>query len=113
MSLFESRERAFEAKFVQEEDLRFRACARRNRKLAAWAAERIALGADELAAYEQFILQAGTFYGDQGVRERLLHDLEKAGKPISEHRMRRMMDEGLAAEMASHLSARDVASARH
>ena len=43
MFLFETRERAFEAKFVQDKDLRFRACARRNHKLAAWAAERMAL----------------------------------------------------------------------
>ncbi len=107
MSLFETRERAFEARFAHDEDLRFRACARRNRKLAAWAAERRALCADEMVAYELFIIQLGAFYGDQGVRERLLHDLEKAGKPISEHRIRRMMDDGLAAEMAPPFRSRD------
>lgn len=113
MSLFESRERAFEAKFVQDEDLLFRACARRNRKLAGWAGERMDLDADELAGYELFVIQLGAFFGDKGVRERLLHDLDKAGKSISEHRIRRMMDEGLAAEIALPLGSRNAFGAPH
>ncbi|MDP2354695.1 MAG: ATPase inhibitor subunit zeta [Beijerinckiaceae bacterium] len=108
MSLFESRTRAFEAKFVHDEDVRFRARARRNRKLAAWAAERMSLSGDERAAYELFIIQLGVFYGDQGVRERLLHDLEKAGKPISAHRIRRMMDEELGEELTLPLRPHDT-----
>lgn len=113
MSLFESRERAFEVRFVQDEDLRFRACVRRNRKLAGWAGERMDLDADEIAGYELFIIQLGAFYGDRGVRERLLHDLDKAEKPISEHRIRRMMDEGLAAETALPLGSRNAFRAPH
>lgn len=96
MSLFENREQAFENLFAHEEDMRFRARARRNRKLAAWAAARMALPEDEAAAYESFIVGLGAYFADDGVRERILHDLERAGVGVSDHRLRRMMDELLA-----------------
>lgn len=100
MSLFENREQAFENLFAHEEDMRFRACARRNRKLAAWAAARMSLPEDEAAAYESFIVGLGAYFADDGVRERILHDLDRAGVGISDHRLRRMMDELLAQETA-------------
>lgn len=100
MSLFEDREQAFENLFVHEEDMRFRAAARRNRKLASWAGDRMGDSPRDAEAYASFIVRLGAFFGDDGVRARILHDLGAAGVPVSEHRIRRMMDEWLADELA-------------
>lgn len=47
---FEDRERGFEAKFVLDEELRFRLVARRDKLLAHWAASRLNLPAEDEAA---------------------------------------------------------------
>ena len=41
MTEFSKRENAFEAKFKLDEELRFKATARRNRLLGVWAAEQM------------------------------------------------------------------------
>ena len=51
MTLFDERERAFENLFAHEEELRFRALARRNNLLARWAAEQLDLRRSERHAY--------------------------------------------------------------
>ena len=42
-TMFEDREKAFEAKFAHDEELKFRALARRDKLFALWAANRLAL----------------------------------------------------------------------
>ena len=41
MNTFDERKKAFEAKFLQDEDLKFKLRARRNKRIAEWAAELI------------------------------------------------------------------------
>ncbi len=101
MSLFEERERAFERLFVHEEETRFRAAARRDRRLAQWASRRMDHGMADADSYANFIVRLGAYFGDAGVCERILHDLDAAGVAVSEHRLRRLMDEWLAEEMAA------------
>lgn len=96
MTLFEQREQAFERLFVNQEEMRFRAQARRNRKLAEWATERMDAPPEDREAYVSFIVRLGAWFGEEGVRERILHDLQRAGNPVSQHRLSRMMDELLA-----------------
>ena len=48
MTSFDERERAFEKKFALDEELKFRAEARRNRLLAQWAAEKLGLAGAEV-----------------------------------------------------------------
>ena len=43
MTTFDERERAFEQKFVHDEEMRFRALARRNKLAALWAVQQLAL----------------------------------------------------------------------
>ena len=93
MSLFEQREQAFERLFVNNEEARFRAQARRNRKLAEWASDRMNAPPEDREAYVSFIVRLGAWFGEDGVRERILHDLQRAGNPVSQHRLSRMMDE--------------------
>jgi hypothetical protein len=51
MTTFDSREQGFEAKFAYDEELKFKAIARRNRMLGAWAAERLGLSGAAAVAY--------------------------------------------------------------
>src|SRR5690606_12998347 len=51
MSGFDKREEGFEKKFAHDEELRFKAMARRNKLLGLWAAELLGLSGDAAAAY--------------------------------------------------------------
>ena len=51
MSTFDDRERAYEAKFAHDADLRFKAEARRNRLLGEWAAGMLGKTGDEARSY--------------------------------------------------------------
>jgi hypothetical protein len=51
MTLFDERERAFESLFVHEEEMRFRALAKRNQLFARWAADKLNLGGSEAQDY--------------------------------------------------------------
>ena len=51
MTIFDERERAFENLFAHEEEVRFRALARRNQLFARWAAEQLGLRGSECQAY--------------------------------------------------------------
>lgn len=57
MTTFDKREEGFEKQFVLEEELRFKAKARRNRLLGLWAAEKLGLsGADAQAFAKEVVL---------------------------------------------------------
>ncbi|GJD53429.1 hypothetical protein OPKNFCMD_6204 [Methylobacterium crusticola] len=58
-TLFDERERAYEAMFALDEELRFIALARRNKRVGAWMCERLALTGDEAAAYIRRLVEAG------------------------------------------------------
>jgi len=51
MTTFDKREQGFEAKFVHDEELMFRATARSNKLLGLWAAGRLDLSGDAAASY--------------------------------------------------------------
>ena len=58
MTTFDKREEGFEKKFAHDEELRFKAMARRNRLLGEWAAEKLGLSGDEAAAYAKTVVMA-------------------------------------------------------
>ncbi|MBR0986452.1 MULTISPECIES: DUF1476 domain-containing protein [Bradyrhizobium] len=51
MTTFDKREQGFEAKFVHDEELMFRAAARSSKLLGLWAASRLGLSGDAAAGY--------------------------------------------------------------
>ena len=51
MTTFDNREQAFESKFAHDEELDFKAKARRNRQLGLWAGELMGLEGDHLEQY--------------------------------------------------------------
>lgn len=77
MSTFDDRERAFEAKFAHDADLRFKAEARRNRLLGEWAAGLLGKTGDDVRAYALTVVAADfQEAGDEDVFRKLAADLE-------------------------------------
>lgn len=80
MTGFEERERAFEAKFQLDNELAFKAAARRDRLLARWAAGVIGMPAPEAEAYARRLVDAmvDERLDDDGIVARIAADLAAA-----------------------------------
>ncbi|MDB6177580.1 DUF1476 domain-containing protein [Paracoccus sp. Z330] len=77
MTTFDDRERAYEAKFAHDADLRFKAEARRNRLLGDWAAELLGKTGDEASAYAMSVVTSDFEEpGEEDVFRKLAEDLE-------------------------------------
>lgn len=89
MTTFDDRERAFEGKFVQDQEMTFRITARRNRLIGQWAAELMGLTPEETDAYAKAVVQAEfEEAGDEDVIRKLFGDLVSAGIDVDEGRIR-------------------------
>lgn len=94
MSLFNDREDAFEKQFAHDQELRFKATARRNKLVGLWAAERLGKTGPEAEAYARSVVEADFQEpGDGDVRRKIRQDLESAGKTIDEAELGRRMDQ--------------------
>jgi len=94
MSTFDKREDGFEAKYAHDENLKFKAHARRNRALGVWAAGKLGLTGDEADAYARSLIEADLEEaGDEDVYRKIKADFDAKSVDISEHRIRRTMDE--------------------
>ena len=58
MSTFDDRERAFENKFAHDEEMLFKATARRNKLAGLWAADLMGLSGDDAQAYAKTVVIA-------------------------------------------------------
>ena len=97
VSTFDQREDSFEKRFVHEEELQFRAEARRNKLLGLWAAEKLGKTGAEAQAYADSLVAAEVAAdADERVVAQVKKDFEAAGVNQSEHQIRRTMDEMLA-----------------
>jgi hypothetical protein len=94
MTTFDKREDGFERKFVHDEELRFKATARRNRLLGLWAAEKLGLTGEEAEAYARSVVMADfEEIGEDDVVRKVLADFEAAHVNQSDHQVRRTMSE--------------------
>ncbi len=101
MDPFQSRERAFEAKFAHDEELRFRAIARRNRLTGHWAAQKLGLSGTAAVDYEDALVRADLEHpGTDSIFRKIRADFRAARVAQSEHRIRRTMDEFLSQALA-------------
>lgn len=101
MTTFEDREKGFERKFAHDEELKFRATARRNKLLGLWAAEKLGLTGDEAQAYAREIVKADLAEpGDEDVFRKVRSDFDAKGIAESDHQIRRMMGELMAAAVS-------------
>lgn len=99
MTTFDKREEAFEKKFAIDEDLKFKAEARRNRLLGLWAAEKLGLSGDAAAGYaRETVAAAFAEGGEKAVVARIMRDLSAKG--VTEDALRRQMSELMAQAIA-------------
>jgi hypothetical protein len=97
MTTFDQREQAFEQKFGHDEELKFKARARKNKMLGLWAAGLIGKTGAAAEAYARDIVMADFEKpGDHDVVHTLMHDLAAAGKPTEEHTIRRQGERFMA-----------------
>ena len=91
------RKDAFENKFAHDEELRFKAEARRNKLLGLWAAEKMGKTGDDAEAYaKQVVVADFEEPGDEDVFRKIRTDFDAAGVEQSDHQIRRTMEELLA-----------------
>ncbi len=97
MTSMKDREEGFERKFVIDEEIRFRATARRNKMLGLWAAEKLGKsGADADAYAKEVVVSDIEEAGDHDVFRKVRKDFDAAGVDQSDHQIRRTMDELMA-----------------
>ncbi|MDI4655415.1 DUF1476 domain-containing protein [Xanthobacter autotrophicus] len=97
MTTFDKREEGFEKRFALDEEARFKAVARRNKKLGLWAAQVLGLSGEAAEAYAKEVVVADLQEaGDEDVFRKLRGDFDAKGVDVSDHQIRRNMDEFLA-----------------
>ena len=97
MDSFDRRRDGFERKFAHDQELKFKAIARRNRLLGHWAAEKLGLTGAEADGYARDVVNADfEIPGDEDVFSKLREDFNAKKVIVSDHQIRRTMDELLA-----------------
>jgi hypothetical protein len=92
MISFEDREKGYERKFAHDEELKFKANARRNKLLGLWAAELMGIKGDEAQAYAREVIKTDMeFPGEEDVFRKIRHDFDAKGVGQSDHQIRRKM----------------------
>lgn len=101
MTTFDKREDTAEKKFAHDEELMFKAMARRNKLLGLWAAEKLGKTGADADAYAKSVVMADfAEAGDDDVLRKVKADLDAGKVDQSEHQIRRTMDELLARAVA-------------
>ena len=94
MTSMKDREEGFERKFAHDEELRFRATARRNKLLGLWVAEKMGkTGADAEAYAKDVVASDFEEAGDEDVFRKVRADLDAS---VSDQQIRQQMQELLA-----------------
>ena len=95
MTTFDKREEGFEKKFAHDEELKFKAMARRNKLLGLWAAGELGKSGPDADAYaKEVVLADFEEAGDDDVLRKVVRDL--APKGVTEQQVRARMNELLA-----------------
>ena len=94
MTAFDDRRNAFEKQFAHDEDLRFKATARRNKLFGLWVAERLGKSGDEAEAYAKSVVLADfEEAGDADVLRKVRQDLDSACKTTGETELQAKLNE--------------------
>jgi hypothetical protein len=97
MTTFDKREEGFEKKFVLDEELKFKAEARRDKLLGLWVASMLGLSGDAANDYAKTVVAADfQAPGDANVVRKVMDDLAAKAIAMSEAELRVKMDEMMA-----------------
>jgi hypothetical protein len=92
MTTFDKREEGFEKKFAHDEELRFKATARRNKLLGLWVAQKLGMSGDDAAAYAKEVVQSDfEEAGDDDVFRKVRKDLDAKGVSASDQEIKTQM----------------------
>jgi len=98
MNTMKDREEGFERKFAHDEEVKFKATARRNKLLGLWVAEKLGKSGAEADAYAKEVVMSDVEEaGEEDVFRKVAGDLTAAGADVSEHQIRRRMQELMSA----------------
>ena len=101
MTSFDDREKAFEKKFAHDQDLKFKAEARRNKALAEWAGGKMGLAGTALEDYIKAVRKADLAEkGDDDVFGKVKADLAAKGLKVADTEIRKVMRDALAKAVA-------------
>ena len=101
----DDREKAFEQKFQHDEELRFKIQVRRAKMFGLWVAEQIGLKGDDADEYGKKVVQADLAEpGVEDIMRKVQADLSSHDVDISEHRLRKALDEFLEKATESVMS---------
>jgi hypothetical protein len=94
MTTFDKREQGFEAKYIHDEELRFKVMARCNKMLGNWAASQLGLTGEAAASYANDLVTADL---ENQTIDAILHRVSKdlAKRDISEQQVAKRMNEFL------------------
>ena len=93
----DDRTKAFEDQYARDKELQFKVGARRNKLLGLWAAEQMGLKGDAATAYAKSVIESDfEESGDEDVFRKVMADLKAKKVDVSDHRLRKRMDELLA-----------------
>ena len=97
MTTFDKREEGFEKQFAHDEELRFKANARRNRLLGMWAAGKLGLSGPDADAYAKEVVVADfEEAGDDDVFRKIRKDFDAKGIAQSDQDIRKTMTDLMA-----------------
>ena len=101
MTTFDKREEAFEQQFAHDEELKFKATARRNKMLGLWAAEKLGLTGAEADSYALSVVMVDfEDAGKHDVLHKIRKDFDAKGVDQSDHQIQRTMTELMAKAVA-------------
>lgn len=94
MSEFDKRKSAEESRYALDQELRFKANARRNKLLGLWAAELLGHKGEAASNYATEVVKADfEAPGDEDVFRKVRGDFDKAGVKMTDHQIQRQMQE--------------------
>ncbi len=106
MTSFDERERSFEKRFAQEEELKFKAAARRNHLAGLWTARKLGLTEIDSEAYAQSLVMIDLDKpGSDAVFAKIDADLRSHGIPVPPDQIRRIMTDFMKEATAQLTSA--------
>ncbi len=94
MSGFDKRREGYESKFAHDQDLKFKATARRNKLLGLWAAEKLGISGEAADAYAKEVVKSDfEEAGDDDVFRKIRKDFDAKSVSVSDHQIRREMED--------------------
>ncbi len=101
MTTFDEREHGYEAKFARDEELRFKAKARRDKALGAWVAAQFGLTGEAADDYAKQTLRADFQHpGDGDLIAKVLEDFKAKGIAMDERTVKKKLIELMANAVA-------------